>query len=102
MLVGGGCSAESCSNGIWNSAEKGISRGANCQVFAPAVFEIRKAPRVFLYHFAHFPVVMVRVATLLKIRQIYSPCFISREQNQILPEQKVLLRKSSSICKSTA
>jgi hypothetical protein len=61
MLVGGGCSAESCSGGIRNSTEKGISRGANCQVFAPAVFKIRRAPRVF----AHFPVVMVRVATLL-------------------------------------
>jgi hypothetical protein len=43
MLVGGGCSAESCSGVIRNSAEKGISRGANCQVFAPAVFEIRRA-----------------------------------------------------------
>jgi hypothetical protein len=65
MLVGGECSAESCSGGIRNSAEKGISRGANCQVFALAVFEIRRAPRVFLYRFAHFPVVMVRVETLL-------------------------------------
>jgi hypothetical protein len=45
MLVGGGCSAESCSGGIRNSAEKGIFRGANCQVFAPAVFEIRRAPQ---------------------------------------------------------
>jgi hypothetical protein len=45
MLVGGGCSAESCSGGIRNSAEKGISRGANCQVFAPAVLEIRRAPQ---------------------------------------------------------
>jgi hypothetical protein len=43
-----------CSGGNRNSAEKGISRGANCQVFAPAVFEIRRAPRVFLYRFAHF------------------------------------------------
>jgi hypothetical protein len=65
MLIGGGCSAESCSGGIRNSAEKGISRGANCQVFAPAVFEIRRTPRVFLYGFAYFAVVMVRVATLL-------------------------------------
>jgi hypothetical protein len=45
MLVGGGHSAESCSGGIRNSAERGISRGANCQVFAPAVFEIRRAPQ---------------------------------------------------------
>jgi hypothetical protein len=30
---------------IRNSAEKGISRRANCQVFAPAVFEIRRAPQ---------------------------------------------------------
>jgi hypothetical protein len=44
MLVGGGCSAESCSDGIRNSAEKGISRVGNCQVFALAVFEIRRAP----------------------------------------------------------
>jgi hypothetical protein len=65
MLVRGGCSAESCSGGIRNSAEKGISRGANCQVFALAVFEMRRAPHVFLYRFAHFSVVMVRVATLL-------------------------------------
>jgi hypothetical protein len=54
-----------CSGGIRNSAEKGISRGANCQVFAPVVFEIRRAPCVFLYRFAHFPVNMVKVATLL-------------------------------------
>jgi hypothetical protein len=65
MLVGGGCSAESCSGSIWNSAEKGISQGANCRVFALGVFEIRRAPHVFLYRFANFPVVMVRVATLL-------------------------------------
>jgi hypothetical protein len=65
MLVVGECSAECCASGIRNSTEKGISRGANCQVFAPLVFEIRRAPRVFLYRFAHFPVVMVRVATLL-------------------------------------
>jgi hypothetical protein len=43
MLVGGGCSGESCSGGIQNSAEKGISPRANCQVFAPAVFEIHRA-----------------------------------------------------------
>jgi hypothetical protein len=45
MLVGGGCSG-----GIRNSAEKGISWRGNCQVFAPAVFEIRRAPQetVFL------------------------------------------------------
>jgi hypothetical protein len=42
-----------------------FSLGANCKVFAPAVFEIRRAPRVFLYRFAHFPVVMVRVVTVL-------------------------------------
>jgi hypothetical protein len=63
-----------CSGGIRNSAEKGIFQGANCQVFAPAVFKICRAPRVFLYRFEHFPVVMVRVSTmliyLLKIRQI--------------------------------
>jgi hypothetical protein len=44
MLIGGGCSEESCSSGIWNSAEKGISWRANCQVFAKAVFEICRAP----------------------------------------------------------
>jgi hypothetical protein len=43
MLVGGGCFGESCSGGIWNSAEKGISGRANCQVFALPVFEIHKA-----------------------------------------------------------
>jgi hypothetical protein len=65
MLVGGGCSAERCSGGIRNSPEKGISQGANCQVFALAVLKIRRAPRLFLYRFTDFPVVMVRVATLL-------------------------------------
>jgi hypothetical protein len=45
MLVGGGCSGESCSGGIWNYAEKEISRKVNCQAFAPAVFEIRRAPQ---------------------------------------------------------
>jgi hypothetical protein len=39
--------------------------GSKLSGFAPAVFEIRRAPHVFLYGFAHFPVVMVRVATLL-------------------------------------
>jgi hypothetical protein len=39
------CSGESCSGGIRISAEKGISRIANCLVFAPAVFEIRRAPQ---------------------------------------------------------
>jgi hypothetical protein len=77
MLVGGGCSTESCSGGLRNSAEKGISRGANCQVFAPVVFEIRRAPGVFLYHFAHFPVVMVRVATL--------PIYLSKNPPNLLP-----------------
>jgi hypothetical protein len=62
MHVGGGCSAESGSGGIRNSVEKGISGSANCQIFAPAVFKIRRAPRVFLKGFAHFPIVMVRVA----------------------------------------
>jgi hypothetical protein len=65
MLVGGGFSAESCCGGMRNSAEKGISWRANYQGFALAVFEIRRAPLVFLYHFTHFPVVMVRVAKLL-------------------------------------
>jgi hypothetical protein len=44
MLVGEGFSAESCSGGIRNSAEKGISWRANSQVFAPVVFKIRRAP----------------------------------------------------------
>jgi hypothetical protein len=91
MPVGGGCSAESCSGGIWNSAEKGISRGANCQVFAPAVFKIPE----HLDRFAHFPVIMVRVATLLLYLTKNPP-------NRIPPEQKLLCRKSSSICKSRA
>jgi hypothetical protein len=30
--------------------------------FAPEVFEIHRAPCVFLYCFTHFPIVMVRVA----------------------------------------
>jgi hypothetical protein len=32
LLFGGGCSGESCSGGILISAEKGISRRANCLV----------------------------------------------------------------------
>jgi hypothetical protein len=116
VLVGGGYYAESCSGGIRNSTEKGISqgancqvllrgyselrregntRGANCQVFALAVFEIRRAPRVFLYRFAYFPVVMVRVATLL----IY---LTKNPPNRILPEQKLLCGKSSFKRKSRA
>jgi hypothetical protein len=107
MLLGGGCSADSCSGGIRNSAEKGISRGANCQVFASAVFKIRRAPRVFLNGFPHFPVVMVRVATLLIYHTKNPQNFSSRvlfpaEQNRIPPEQKLLCGKSSSICKSRA
>jgi hypothetical protein len=39
-----------------------LSRRAHCQVFSLAVFKIRRAPRVFLHRFAHFPIVMVRVA----------------------------------------
>jgi hypothetical protein len=94
MLFGGGCSAESCSGSIRNSVEKGISRGANCQVFALVVFEIRRAPRL-----AHFPVVMVRVATLLiyctllKIRQIYSPFFISRRAKSNTTGAKTALQE---------
>jgi hypothetical protein len=84
-----------CSCGIRNSAEKGISQGANCQVFAPVVFEIRRAPRVFLYRFPHFPVVMVLVATLL----IY---LTKNPPNRIPPEQKLLFGKSSSKRKSRA
>jgi hypothetical protein len=84
-----------CSGGIRNSAEKGISWGANCQVFAPAVFKIRRAPRVFLYRFADIPVVMVRIATLLKYLTKIPP-------NQIPPEQKLLCGKSSSKRKSRA
>jgi hypothetical protein len=87
MLVGGGCSAESCSGGIRNSAEKGISQGANSQVFAPAVFEIRRAPRVFLYRFPHFPVVMVRVATLLIYLSKNPPNF---------PQSKIEYRRSKN------
>jgi hypothetical protein len=48
--------------GVFGFPHRGISRRANCLVFARAVFEIRRAPRVFLYPFAHFPIVMVRVA----------------------------------------
>jgi hypothetical protein len=50
LLFGGGCSGESCSSSIRISAEKRISQRANCLVFAPAVFEIRRAPKetVFL------------------------------------------------------
>jgi hypothetical protein len=41
---------------------EGNSRRAYRPVFAPAVFEIRRASRAFLYHFAHFPIFMARVA----------------------------------------
>jgi hypothetical protein len=39
--------------------------GNKLSSFSPAVFEICRAPRVFLYRFVHFPVVMVRDATLI-------------------------------------
>jgi hypothetical protein len=42
MLFGGGCSVESCSGGFRNSAEKGISRGANCQVLLRWYSELRR------------------------------------------------------------
>jgi hypothetical protein len=87
MFVGGGCSVESCSGGILNFAEKRISRGANCQVFALAVFEIRRAPRVFLYCFAHFPAVIVRVATLL--------IYLSKNP-QNFPQSKIENRRSKN------
>jgi hypothetical protein len=45
MLFGGRCSGENCSGDIRISAERGISRRANCLVFAPAVFEIRREPK---------------------------------------------------------
>jgi hypothetical protein len=107
MLIGGEFSAESCFGGIRNSAENGISRGANCQVFPPAVFEIRRALCVFLNGFPHFHVVMVRVATqliyLTKTPPNFAPhVLFTAEQNRILPEQKLLCGKSSSICKSRA
>jgi hypothetical protein len=44
-LFGGGCSGEHCSGGIQISAERRISWRANCLVFAPAVFKIRRAPQ---------------------------------------------------------
>jgi hypothetical protein len=73
---------------------------------APAVFKIHRAPRVFRYRFAHFPVVMVRVATLLIYLTKKSAKFTPRvlfpaEQNRIPLEQKLLCGKSS-ICKSRA
>jgi hypothetical protein len=94
MLIRGGCSAESCSGRIQNSTEKGISRG---KVFALAVLEIRRAPHVFFYCFAHFPVVMVRVATLLiyltKNPPNYSPCCISRRAKLNTAGAKTALRE---------
>jgi hypothetical protein len=45
LLFGGGCLGENYSGGIQISAERGISQIANCLVFAPAVFEIRRAPQ---------------------------------------------------------
>jgi hypothetical protein len=45
LLFGGGCSGESCSGSMRNSAEKGIPQRASCLVFAPAVFKIRRAPQ---------------------------------------------------------
>jgi hypothetical protein len=88
MLVGGECSAESGSSGIRNSAEKGISQGANCQIFAPAIFKIHRAPCVFLYRFRHFPVVMVRVATLL--------IYLTKNPPNLLTESKIEYRQSKN------
>jgi hypothetical protein len=116
MLVGGGYSAESCSGGIRNSAEKGISRGANCQVLLRRYVELcregnfpgskllgfcsggirnTQSTTCIPLSFAHFPVVMVRVATLL----IY---LTKNPPNRIPPKQKLLCGKSSSKRKSSA
>jgi hypothetical protein len=67
--------------------------GSKLSGFALVVFEVRRAPHVFLYSFAHFPIVMVRVATLL----IY---LTKNPPNRIPPEQKLLCGKSSSKRKS--
>jgi hypothetical protein len=130
MLVGGGCSAESSSGGIWNSAEKGISWGANCQVFAPTVFEIRRAPQetgffapaVFYscrapcgcYVWSIFLSVLLDrqlcTAKLLNSLSINPPksfcacsqCFISCRAKSNTAVAKNALRKVSSYCKSRA
>jgi hypothetical protein len=51
-----GVPGESCSGGIWNSVEKGISQRANCQVFAPAVFELGKAPQKTNFLFRRYSI----------------------------------------------
>jgi hypothetical protein len=51
LLFGGGCSGESCSSSILIAAEKGISRRANCLVFALAVFIIRRASQETVFFF---------------------------------------------------
>jgi hypothetical protein len=52
LLFGGGCSGENCSGDIRISVERGISRRANCLVFAPAVFKIRRAPGFLLRRYS--------------------------------------------------
>jgi hypothetical protein len=110
MLVGGGCSWESCSGGIRNSAEKGISRRANCQVFAQAVFEIHRAPQETVFLLCRYSIHVPCTAKLLNSLSInrQSPsapalCVLfPAEQNRIPPEQKLLCGKSYSYCKSRA
>jgi hypothetical protein len=121
MLVSGGCSGKSCSSCIQNSAKKEISRRANCQVFAPAVLEIRRAPQetgffapvVFYsrrapcgrYVWRSFLSVLLDrrpcpakllnslSINLLKSLCACSPCFISRRAKSNTPGAKTALRE---------
>jgi hypothetical protein len=110
-LVGAGCSGERCSSSIRNSAEKGISRRANCQVFAPAVFYSPRAPcgcyvwRIFLSVLLDRRRCTAKLLNSLSINLPSAPALrvlFPAEQNQISPEQKLLCGKSSSYCKSRA
>jgi hypothetical protein len=122
MLVGGGCSAESCSGGIRNSAEKGISRGANCQVLLRRYSEPRREgnfPGSKLSGFCSGGIRNTQSTTCIPLsfrafscsqgqgcNTAYIPSKKSAkfpaEQNRIPLEQKLLCGKSSSIWKSRA
>jgi hypothetical protein len=100
MLVGGGCSAESCSGGIRNSAEKGISREQTVR------FLLRRYSKYAEHHVYSSILSRISCSHGQGFNTAYIPILKSAkfpaEQNQIPPEQKLLCGKSSSICKSRA
>jgi hypothetical protein len=110
MLVGGGCSAESCSGGIRNSAEKGISRGANCHVLLWRYSELRREgsfPGSKLSGFCSGGIQNTQSTTCIPLSLRAFSCsqgqvatlliyLTKNPPNRIPPEQNMLCGKSSS------